>query len=56
MKDEPLDMLRRSGMFEAIGAENFFTMGDDVMATIKARLNQNTCASCTRRVFAPCKG
>ena len=28
MKDEPLDMLRRSGMFEAIGAENFFTMGD----------------------------
>ena len=55
MKDEPLEMLRRSGVAQAIGAENFFTMGDDVMATIKTRLNPNTCATCTLRVFAPCK-
>lgn len=56
LKDEPLDMLRRSGVLDTIGTENLFTMGDDVMASIKARLNPQTCATCTRRVFAPCKG
>jgi SulP family sulfate permease len=55
MKDEPLDMLRRSGVFETIGAENFFTMGDDVIASIKARLDPQACARCSVRVFAPCK-
>ena len=55
MKDEPLAMLRKSGAFEAIGAENFFTLGDDLMPAIKARLQPQTCAQCTVRVFAPCK-
>jgi len=55
MKDEPLAMLRKSGAFDAIGAENFFTLGDDLMPAIKARLNPLTCAQCTVRVFAPCK-
>jgi len=55
MKDEPLAMLRKSGAFDAIGAENFFTLGDDLMPAIKARLNPQTCAQCTVRVFAPCK-
>jgi len=55
MKDEPLAMLRKSGAFDAIGAENFFTLGDDLMPAIKARLNPQSCAQCTVRVFAPCK-
>ena len=55
MKDEPLAMLRKSGAFDAIGAENFFTLGDDLMPAIKARLQPQTCAQCTVRVFAPCK-
>lgn len=55
MKDEPLEMLRRSGAYAQIGADNFFTMGQDVMATLKARLNANVCAQCKVRVFAPCK-
>jgi SulP family sulfate permease len=55
MKDEPLAMLRKSGAFDAIGAENFFTLGDDLMPAIKARLNPQTCTQCTVRVFAPCK-
>jgi hypothetical protein len=42
-------MLRHSGMLDAIGAENFFTMGDDAMAAIKTRLNPTTCANCTVR-------
>jgi SulP family sulfate permease len=55
MKDEPLDMLRRSGAYAHIGSENFFTMGQDVMTTLKARLNSDVCSRCTVRVFAPCK-
>ena len=55
MKDESLAMLRKSGAFDAIGAENFFTLGDDLMPEIKARLNPQSCAQCTVRVFAPCK-
>ena len=54
MKEEPLAMLHKSGAFDAIGAENFFTLGDDLMPAIKARLNPLTCAQCTVRVFAPC--
>jgi SulP family sulfate permease len=55
MKEEPLDMLRRSGVLETIGTENFFAMGDDVMTTLKTRLNPHTCANCSVRVFTPCR-
>ena len=55
MKDEPLQMLQRCGAFEQIGAQNFFRLGDDVMRTLFQRLDRAVCASCTRRVFAPCQ-
>ena len=55
VKEEPMEMLRRSGAYETIGADNFFAMGDDVMATLKGRLNQSICNRCTARVFSPCK-
>ena len=55
MKDEPLAMLRASGAWDTIGADNFFTLGDDLMPVIKARLNTQRCATCTQRVFTPCK-
>jgi SulP family sulfate permease len=55
LKEEPMEMLRRSGAYEAIGVDNFFAMGDDAMATLKSRLNQSICNRCTARVFSPCK-
>jgi SulP family sulfate permease len=55
VKEEPMEMLRRSGAYETIGADNFFAMGDDVMATLKGRLNQSICSRCTARIFSPCK-
>ncbi len=55
VKEESMEMLRRSGAYETIGADNFFAMGDDVMATLKGRLNQTICSRCTVRVFSPCK-
>ena len=55
MKDEPLQMLRRSGQFDVIGAENFFALGDDVINTLYARLDSAICERCTVRIFEPCK-
>jgi SulP family sulfate permease len=55
VKEESMDMLRRSGAYATIGADNFFAMGDDVIVSVKRRLNQDKCAQCTARVFAPCK-
>ncbi len=55
MKDEPLEQMRRNGSFAQVGPENFFTMGDDVIATLYRRLDPSICARCTVRIFAPCK-
>ena len=55
MKDEPLAMLRRCGVVDEIGAENFFKLGDDVIGTLYRRLDAGICAGCTVRIFAPCK-
>ena len=54
MKQEPLDMLRRAGVFEQIGAHHFFKMGDDVIATLYQRLDRKVCAQCQVRIFQPC--
>jgi SulP family sulfate permease len=54
MKDEALQMLRRSGVFEQIGADHFFKMGDDVIATLYQRLDRGVCAQCPVRIFKPC--
>ena len=55
IKHEPLQMLRLSGAFDQIGADNFFTLGDDVMGTLYRRLDADICQRCTVRIFAPCK-
>ena len=54
LKQEPLDMLRRAGVFEQIGAHHFFKMGDDVIATLYQRLDRKVCAQCQVRIFQPC--
>ena len=38
MKDEPLALLRKSGAFADIGEQNFFGLGDDVLAELDRRL------------------
>jgi len=55
LKNEPMEMLRRSGAFEVIGAENFFKLGDPVFDTLFRRLDSSICAACTVRIFHPCK-
>ena len=40
MKEEPLRMLRKSGQYDVIGKENFFSLGDDVMSLLRARLEE----------------
>jgi len=55
VKDEPLDMLRRCGAFDVIGAENFFRLGEDVIGKLFPRLDASICSSCKVRIFKPCK-
>ena len=55
LKNEPMDMLRHSGAYDAIGAENFFKLGEDVFGTLFDRLDGGVCRNCTVRIFAPCK-
>ncbi len=55
MKDEPQEMMRRCGADEAIGAENQFRIGADVIRQIFSRLDKTICSSCKVRIFGPCK-
>ena len=55
MKDEPLEMLRRCGAYDVIGAENFFRLGEDVIGKIFPRLDRSICSTCKVRIFKPCK-
>ena len=54
LKDEPMAMLRQSGVYDQIGASHFFRAGQDTLAILKTRLAADVCARCTVRVFAPC--
>ncbi len=55
LKADPTEMLRRSGTFDVIGADNFFWLGDDVFDTLYQRLKGDICKNCTVRIFHPCK-
>jgi len=55
LKSEPMEMLRRSGVFDEIGADNFFKLGDDVFDTLYRRLDPDVCRNCAVRIFHPCK-
>lgn len=55
MKDEPLEMLKRCGAYDSIGAENFFRLGEDVIGKIFPRLDSSICSGCKVRIFKPCK-
>ena len=55
LKSEPMEMLRRSGAFDTIGADNFFKLGDDVFDVLYRRLDAGICSRCTVRIFHPCK-
>ena len=55
MKDEPMEMLRRTGAYDVIGAENFFRLGEDVIGTLFPKLDGGICSNCKVRIFAACK-
>jgi SulP family sulfate permease len=54
LKEEPMAMLRHSGVYDQIGASHFFRAGQDTLAVLKTSLAADVCARCTVRVFAPC--
>ncbi|MCB2001058.1 MAG: hypothetical protein KDH91_12075, partial [Rhodoferax sp.] len=55
MKDEPMEMMRRCGAYDIIGAENFFRLGEDVIGKLFPRLDAGICSGCKVRIFKPCK-
>ncbi|MFO1191201.1 MAG: SulP family inorganic anion transporter [Rhodoferax sp.] len=55
LKNEPMEMLRRSGVADEIGEDNFFRLGDDVFGILVRRLNPDVCRNCTARIFHPCR-
>jgi sulfate permease, SulP family len=54
LKDEPRDMLERSGALASIGRANLFEPGDSVMRAIFQRLDAATCQACRIRAFDVC--
>ena len=55
MKDEPMEMMRRCGAYDVIGAENFFRLGEDVIGKVFPKLDGGICSNCKVRIFAACK-
>jgi len=55
MKDEPMEMMRRCGAYDVIGAENFFRLGEDVIGKLFPKLDAGICSNCKVRIFAACK-
>lgn len=48
------DVLRNSGLLEDIGEENLFGTKREAIAVIFRRLNPETCARCSARIFQEC--
>ena len=42
--------------YEAMGADHFFQLGDDVIGQVLRHLQPSVCATCRVRVFANCQG
>ncbi len=55
LKQEAQDMLQRSGALAVIGEDAVFRLGDDVIGRLRQRLDADACASCTARIFGPCR-
>ena len=55
MRDEPMELMRRCGAFDVIGAENFFRLGEDVIGKLFPRLDGSICSGCKVRIFSACK-
>ncbi|MBT9487349.1 MAG: SulP family inorganic anion transporter [Rubrivivax sp.] len=49
-----LDLWRRSGFLDRLGADHVFDSKPAALAGIVARLDNDTCARCTARIFAEC--
>ena len=54
LKEEPLQVLRRCGAVEEIGADHFLEAGSDAMAALRPRLDAAHCERCKVRVFDAC--
>ena len=55
MKIISQDVLKKGGFLKKIGYSNFFVDKNSAITSIYKKLDKNTCANCTVRVFDECK-
>ena len=56
LKPGVCEPLNRGGYIDAIGRENLFKGKTEAIATVVARLDPETCRTCTARIFRECAG
>lgn len=56
IQEQPLEIIRNSGLFEVIGPENFFTHTHEAIAAATELINHEQCKSCRRFAFQECGG
>lgn len=54
LKDAVASVLERTGFMDVIGQDHVFESKTTAFSTIYARLDQNICADCTKRIFLEC--
>jgi SulP family sulfate permease len=54
IQPQPLDMLRKTGLYEQIGADRFFEHTGEAINYALERLNPAKCRGCKHFVFREC--
>ncbi len=55
-REPVVDLWRRSGFLDRLGADHVFDSKPAALGSIVARLDGDVCAGCTARIFAECAG
>ncbi|MRN55511.1 SulP family inorganic anion transporter [Paenibacillus monticola] len=55
IQSQPLDLLKKTGLYEAIGAEQFYDHTGEAINVALGALDYNKCIGCTHSAFRECK-
>lgn len=56
IQQQPLEVLKKTGLYERIGQENFFAHTGEAIASALDRVDRNRCAGCKHFAFRECAG
>ncbi|MBA2879214.1 SulP family sulfate permease [Anoxybacillus kamchatkensis] len=55
IQQQPKEMLKRSGLYDKIGAENFFEHTGEALKTALSHINRTQCVGCKHYAFSECR-